>query len=382
MSTWLLPENIADVLPSEARKIEELRRRLLDRFRSYGYEMVMPPLLEYLESLLTGGGNDLHLCTFKLVDELSGRTLGLRADMTPQVARIDAHLLNRKGVTRLCYAGNVLHTRPRGLHATREQIQIGAELYGHAGLEADLEVQQLTLDALRLTGIGTIRLDLCHAGVINALFSRDAVAAARGETLYGALAGKDVPLLNELTKDLGRDTRAALRALPHLYGDALVIDEARRQLPALPEITRALDDLTQLAAQVQGAEVAIDLADLRGYAYHSGAMFSAYVDGVPNAVARGGRYDHVGQSYGRARPATGFSLDLREIARISPVEVCGTAILALWHQDEALGVAVAALRDAGEVVIQEMPGHGHVLNEFACDRVLVEQGGAWLVQTR
>ncbi len=269
MSTWLLPENIADVLPSEARKIEELRRRLLDRFRSYGYEMVMPPLLEYLESLLTGGGNDLHLRTFKLVDELSGRTLGLRADMTPQVARIDAHLLNRQGVTRLCYAGNVLHTRPRGLHATREQIQIGAELYGHAGLEADLEVQQLMLDALRLTGIGTIRLDLCHAGVLNALFSRDAVAAARGETLYGALAGKDVPLLNELTEDLGPDTRAALRALPHLYGDASVIDEARRQLPALPEITRALDDLAQLAAQVQGAEVAIDLADLRGYAYHS-----------------------------------------------------------------------------------------------------------------
>ncbi|AEA60906.1 ATP phosphoribosyltransferase regulatory subunit [Burkholderia gladioli] len=382
MSTWLLPENIADVLPSEARKIEELRRRLLDRFRSYGYEMVMPPLLEYLESLLTGGGNDLHLRTFKLVDELSGRTLGLRADMTPQVARIDAHLLNRQGVTRLCYAGNVLHTRPRGLHATREQIQIGAELYGHAGLEADLEVQQLMLDALRLTGIGTIRLDLCHAGVLNALFSRDAVAAARGETLYGALAGKDVPLLNELTEDLGPDTRAALRALPHLYGDASVIDEARRQLPALPEITRALDDLAQLAAQVQGAEVAIDLADLRGYAYHSGAMFSAYVDGVPNAVARGGRYDHVGQAYGRARPATGFSLDLREIARISPIEARGTAILAPWRQDEALRVAVAALRDAGEVVIQALPGHDHVLDEFACDRVLVEQGGAWLVQTR
>lgn len=382
MSTWLLPENIADVLPSEARKIEELRRRLLDRFRSYGYEMVMPPLLEYLESLLTGGGNDLNLRTFKLVDELSGRTLGVRADMTPQVARIDAHLLNRQGVTRLCYAGNVLHTRPRGLHATREQIQIGAELYGHAGLEADLEVQQLMLDALRLTGIGTIRLDLCHAGVLNALFARDAVAASRGELLYGALAGKDVPLIKELTEDLGPDTRAALRSLPHLYGDASVIDEARRQLPALPEVTRALDDLAQLAAQVQGAEVAIDLADLRGYAYHSGAMFSAYVDGVPNAVARGGRYDHVGQAYGRARPATGFSLDLREIARISPIEARGTAILAPWRQDEALRVAVGALRDAGEVVIQALPGHDHVLDEFACDRALVERGGAWLVEPR
>ncbi|MGU7775838.1 ATP phosphoribosyltransferase regulatory subunit [Burkholderia sp. MR1-5-21] len=382
MSTWLLPENIADVLPSEARKIEELRRRLLDRFRSYGYEMVMPPLLEYLESLLTSGGNDLRLRTFKLVDQLSGRTLGLRADITPQVARIDAHLLNRQGVTRLCYAGNVLHTRPRGLHATREQIQIGAEIYGHAGLEADLEIQQLMLDALHLTGLSKIRLDLCHAGVLAALFARDAQAAERGEALYDALAGKDVPLLNELTDDLGADTRAALRALPHLYGDASVLDEARAKLPALPEITRALDDLAQLAAQVKDAEVAIDLADLRGYAYHSGAMFSAYVDGVPNAVARGGRYDHVGQAYGRARPATGFSLDLREIARISPVEARGTAILAPWAQDDALRAAVAALRDAGEVVIQALPGHDHVLDEFACDRSLVERSGAWVVEPR
>ncbi|MGZ2745051.1 ATP phosphoribosyltransferase regulatory subunit [Burkholderia stagnalis] len=382
MSTWLLPENIADVLPSEARKIEELRRRLLDRFRSYGYEMVMPPLLEYLESLLTSGGNDLRLRTFKLVDQLSGRTLGLRADITPQVARIDAHLLNRQGVTRLCYAGNVLHTRPRGLHATREQIQIGAEIYGHAGLEADLEVQQLMLDALRLTGLSRIRLDLCHAGVLAALFARDAQAAARGEALYDALAGKDVPLLNELTDDLGADTRAALRALPHLYGDASVLGEARAKLPALPEITRALDDLAQLAAQVRDAEVAIDLADLRGYAYHSGAMFSAYVDGVPNAVARGGRYDHVGQAYGRARPATGFSLDLREIARISPIEARGAAILAPWAQDDALRAAVAALRDAGEVVIQALPGHDHVLDEFACDRSLVERNGAWVVEPR
>lgn len=382
MSTWLLPENIADVLPSEARKIEELRRRLLDRFRSYGYEMLMPPLLEYLESLLTSGGNDLRLRTFKLVDQLSGRTLGLRADITPQVARIDAHLLNRQGVTRLCYAGNVLHTRPRGLHATREQIQIGAEIYGHAGLEADLEVQQLMLDALHLTGLSKIRLDLCHAGVLAALFARDAQAAERGEALYEALAGKDVPLLNELTNDLGAESRAALRALPHLYGDASVLDEARAKLPALPEITRALDDLAQLAAQVKDAEVAIDLADLRGYAYHSGAMFSAYVDGVPNAVARGGRYDHVGQAYGRARPATGFSLDLRELARISPVEARVNAILAPWKQDDALRAAVAALRDAGEVVIQALPGHDHVLDEFACDRSLVERNGAWVVEPR
>ena len=321
--------------------------------------MVMPPLLEYLESLLTSGGADLRLRTFKLVDQLSGRTLGLRADITPQVARIDAHLLNRQGVTRLCYAGHVMHTRPRGLHATREQIQIGAEIYGHAGLEADLEIQQLMLDALHLAGLSRIRLDLGHAGVLAALLARDAQAAERGESLYDAL-----------------------RALPHLYGDASVLAEARARLPVLPEITRALDDLAQLAAQAKGVEVAIDLGDLRGYAYHSGAMFSAYIDGVPNAIARGGRYDHVGQAYGRARPATGFSLDLRELARISPVEARGTAILAPWAQDDALSAAVAALRDAGEVVIQALPGHDHVLDEFACDRSLVERNGAWVVEPR
>ncbi|MCP3711916.1 ATP phosphoribosyltransferase regulatory subunit [Paraburkholderia sp. CNPSo 3274] len=380
MSTWLLPENIADVLPSEARKIEELRRRLLDRFRTYGYEMVMPPLLEYLESLLVGSGRDLNLRTFKLVDQLSGRTLGLRADMTPQVARIDAHLLNRQGVTRLCYAGNVLHTLPRGLHATREQIQTGAEIYGHAGLEADLEIQQLMLDALRLAGLAKVRLDLSHAGVLAAIFEADPAAAALGDALYEALAGKDVPRLAELTQDLGAATRDALRALPSLYGDASVIDEARTRLPALPGIARALDDLAFLVREIEGAELMIDLADLGGYAYHSGVMFSAYVDGVPNAVARGGRYDKVGEAYGRARAATGFSLDLREVARISPVEARSSAILAPWRHDEALRTAVAALRDAGEVVIQALPGHEHDMDEFACDRVLIERDGVWVVE--
>jgi ATP phosphoribosyltransferase regulatory subunit len=382
MSTWLLPENIADVLPSEARKIEELRRALLDRFRAYGYELVMPPLLEYLESLLTSGGADLNLRTFKLVDQLSGRTLGLRADTTPQVAGIDAHLLNRQGVTRLCYAGSVLHTRPRGLHATREQIQVGAELYGHAGLEADVEVQQLMLDAMRLAGFDKVRLDLCHAGVLAALFAREPAAAAMGETLYEALAGKDVARLDELTQGLDAPIRDALRLLPSLYGDASVLELARQRLPQWPDIAQALDDLAFLAAQVEGAEVTIDLADLRGYAYHSGVMFSAYVDGVSNAVARGGRYDHVGQAYGRARAATGFSLDLRELARILPAQARSSAILAPWRHDDALRASVAALRDAGEIVIQALPGHDHDLDEFACDRVLIERDGAWVVEVR
>jgi ATP phosphoribosyltransferase regulatory subunit len=382
MRNWILPEAIDDVLPAEAARLESLRRTLLDHFAGAGFSLVRPPLIEHLDSLLTGSARDLDLQTFKVVDPMSGRLLGLRADITPQVARIDAHLLNRQGVTRLCYAGNVAHTRPRGLHATREQIQIGAEIYGHAGLEADLEIQQLMLDALRLAGLAKVRLDLCHAGVLAALIEAEPAAEELGPALYDALAGKDVPRLVEMTAQFSPVIRDALRALPTLYGDASVLEEARARLPNSPAIARALDDLAFLASQVDGAEVMIDLADLRGYAYHSGVMFSAYVDGVPNAVARGGRYDHVGQAYGRARAATGFSLDLREVARISPVEARSSAILAPWRHDEALRVAVAALRDGGEVVIQALPGHKHDLDEFAFDRVLVERNGAWVVEPR
>jgi ATP phosphoribosyltransferase regulatory subunit len=382
MSTWLLPENIADVLPSEARKLEELRRRVLDRFRSYGYELVMPPLLEYLESLLTGSGSDLDLRTFKLVDQLSGRSMGLRADITPQVSRIDAHLLNREGVTRLCYAGSVLQTRPRGMHATREPYQIGAEIYGHAGLEADVEIQQLMLDTLALIGLSDVRLDLCHAGVLAALLCDLPDADAREYPLFAALAGKDVALVRELAADLPAATREALVALPTLYGDVSVIGRARALLPATPAIGRALDELAFLAAQVSGVDVAIDLADLRGYQYHSGVMFAAYVEGVPNAIARGGRYDHIGELYGRARAATGFSLDLREVVRISPVEARSSAILAPWTHDATLREQVAALRDAGEVVIQALPGHEHTVDEFDFDRVLVERDGVWRVEAR
>lgn len=382
MPNWLLPENIADVLPSEARKIEELRRAMLDRFRVYGYELVMPPMLEYIESLFTGSGHDLDLRTFKLVDQLSGRTMGLRADITPQVARIDAHLLNRSGVTRLCYAGSVLLTRPRGLLSTREPFQIGAEMFGHASLEADLEIQELLLHCLRLAGLTRVRLDLCHAGVLEALLAGVPQADALEAELFGVLAAKDVPQLETLTATLEPTVRDALRALPQLYGDAGVLDEARRRLPALPRLEAALDDLAFLAAQGGEAIVTIDLADLGGYQYHSGVMFAAYVDGVPNAVARGGRYDKVGLAFGRVRPATGFSLDLREVARVSPLQARSNAVLAPWSNDPALRAAVAALREAGEVVIQALPGHEHDQEEFACDRVLVQRDDRWVVVAR
>lgn len=381
MPNWLLPENIADVLPSEARKIEDLRRLMLDTFRLYGYELVMPPLLEYVESLLAGAGEDTDLRTFKLVDQLSGRLLGLRADMTTQVARIDAHLLNRDSVTRLCYAGSVLHTRPSGLHATREPIQIGCEMYGHAGLEADAEIQELALASLALAGFTAVRLDLAHVGVLRAILAEDPAARRDEAQLQGLLRSKDVPGLEELTANYTPATRAALLALPHLYGDVDVLARAREELPALPGITKALAELAALAASAIGrAEVAIDLADLRGYQYESGAMFALYVPGLPNAVARGGRYDHVGEAFGRARPATGFSLDLRELARLLPTAERKHSIRAPWGNAPELREKIAALRKAGEVVIQSMPGHDNVQDEFECDRVLVLEDGNWILK--
>jgi ATP phosphoribosyltransferase regulatory subunit len=383
MLNWLLPENIADVLPAEARKIEELRRRLLDQFRLYGYELVMPPMLEYLDSLLCGAGQDLDLRTFKLVDQLSGRTLGIRADMTTQVARIDAHLLNRTSVTRLCYAGSVLHTRPSGLHATREPLQIGAEIYGHGGLEADAEIQELLLASMSLAGMRKARLDLCHVGVLRAMLALDPVAKQSELTLYTLLETKDIPGLKEISKNFLKSTQDALMALPNLYGDISVLDEARQVLPKLPEIDRALNELAWLASfipEASDAQVTVDLADLRGLHYHSGATFAAYVAGLPNAVARGGRYDQVGESFGRARPATGFSLDLRELARLLPSVKRQHAIMAPWGVEERLRQKVAQLREQGEIVIQSLPGHQNELDEFDCDREVVFEQGNWIVK--
>lgn len=380
MPNWLLPENIADVLPSEARKIEELRRAMLDNFRSYGYELVMPPMLEYLESLLAGAGQDMALRTFKLVDQLSGRTMGVRADMTTQVARIDAHLLNRASVTRLCYVGSVVHTRPSGLHATREPLQIGAEIYGHAGLEADAEIQELALATLRLAGISKVRLDLCHVGVVRAIIDNDAHAKKDEAEVFALLKSKDMAGLAQIAGDYAESTRSALLALPGLYGDRTVIERARELLPALPGVVQALDDLATLVDLAGSADVTVDLADLRGYQYESGAMFAAYVSGLPNAVARGGRYDHVGEAFGRARPATGFSMDLRELARLLPGAERKRAIRAPWGTQPALRAKIAELRNAGEIVIQNLPGHDNDQDEFACDREVVCESGNWVLK--
>ena len=379
MRKWLLPEFVEDVLPEEARAIEAARARLLEVFRVHGYELVAPPMLEYIDSLLTGTGSDLDLRTFKLIDQLSGRTMGLRADMTPQVARIDAHLLNRAGVARLCYCGTVLHTRPRGLTATREPLQIGAEIYGHGGIESDIEIQQLLRAALAACRVANVRLDVGHVAVFRTIARRGAVPAELEAELLEALLAKDRPGIATLSESLDGATRQALRALPDLYGGPEVVDAAARQLPAYPEIGAALDDLRALV-RANGLEMSVDLADLRGYHYHSGVVFAAYSERLPSAIALGGRYDEVGKAFGRARPATGFSMDLREIARVAPGETRSGAILAPYREDAALRAAVQALRDDGEIVIVDLPGHEAARAELGCDRRLVRRGAKWEVE--
>jgi len=386
MNRWLLPEDIADVLPAQARKVEILRRAILDLYQTYGYELVAPPILEFLDSLLTGTGSDLNLQTFKLVDQMSGRTLGLRADITPQVARIDAHLLNRTGVTRLCYAGSVAHARTPVGSSAREDLQLGAEIYGCATWEADFEAITLLLKTLAIAGLEKVYLDLSHAGILNGILADQKLDKETTETLYGLLQTKDRPRLSKWAASLPAKTTEALMALTELNGPcAEVIAKAKKILPKHAAIDQALVDLERLVAAVsssKGLELSIDLADLRGYQYHSGMMFAVYVDKLPQPIARGGRYDHVGQAFGRSRPATGFSLDLLTLANLSPLKVRKLAILAPWLEDTALSKAIAALRDSGEVVIQVMAGEKVEAAEYECDRELVKQGGSWEVKKK
>ena len=379
MSAWVLPDHIADVLPSEARHLEEIRRNLLDMARCYGYELVMPPLLEHLESLLTGTGEALDLQTFKLVDQISGRMMGLRADSTPQVARIDAHLLNRPGVTRLSYCGPVLHTRPAAPHATREPLQLGAEIYGHGGLEADLEILELALDSLRSVHPGALSVDLADVRVVNALLAETQLTTQQTAEVHAALASKDTSALAALTAQAPPAIATALQQLTGLYGDASILEQARRVLPALPAIHAALDQLQWLASHLEGVGVSFDLSDLRGYAYYTGARFAVYAQGAPDALVRGGRYDAVGSVFGRKRPAVGFSLDIKALALAARPPVLRAAIRAPWGEDAALRQSIAQLRAAGETVVCVLPGHESDVDEFQCDRELVLRDAAWCV---
>lgn len=381
MRNWLLPEYIEDVLPAEAAHIESLRRSLLDILDLHGYQLVMPPMLEYLESLITGVGHDLDLATFKVVDQLTGRLMGVRADITPQAARIDAHMLNNLGVTRLCYAGSVLRTKPDGLAQTRQPIQLGAELFGHVGMEADIEIQRLMVKTLQAAGVKALQIDFSHVGIFDSLMSKVQANDSLKQSIYQALQSKDQTEVKALAQDFDAETRQALCRLTQLNGDASILAAAAKDLPKTPEITHALNDLNQVAKDLAdlGVGISFDLAELRGYHYHSGMVFAAYAKGCSGPLAFGGRYDEVGQAFGRARAATGFSLDLRGLVKALPALQVKKGILSPYGNDESLLKIINTLRSSGEKVVQELPGHEAHNKELGCDRKLVSQAGQWLV---
>lgn len=386
---WLLPDGIVEVLPEEAARLEHLRRRLLDMYRSWGYGLVMPPFIEYLESLLTGTGHDLDLQTFKLTDQLTGRLMGLRADMTPQVARIDAHTMRRSGPNRLCYIGTVLHTRPDGFAGSRSPLQVGAELFGHGGIASDVEVISLMLETLALAGISPVYVDLGHVGIYRALAARAGLNAVDEAQLFELLQRKAAPEIHDFVhaRKLGRIDAAMLAELAVLNGGPEVLEEAHRVLEAAgPEVSDAIDHLASVARRVQAAypetTVHFDLSELRGFHYHTGVVFAAYLPGQGQEIARGGRYDEVGKVFGRARPATGFTTDLRTLAVLGEVnaEPDRSAVLAPSGELPGLREAIDRLRASGEVVIQALPGDTSEAADLGCDRVLVNEKNTWVVR--
>jgi ATP phosphoribosyltransferase regulatory subunit len=379
---WQLPDGIEEVLPARAQAVEDLRRDLLDLFRGWGYRLVIPPLVEFTESLLIGLGADLDLLTFRLTDQLSGRMMGVRADITPQVARIDAHSLAENGVTRLCYAGSTLHTRPKTLMASRSPIQLGAELYGEAGLAADREIISLMLATLETAGLGGLTLDLGHVGVYEAVLGAADLAAEQEETVFDALQRKSLPDLRLALAGVEAGAAALITSLVDLHGDASVLTRARElfasEVPAaLPAITSLEEVAGALREERPELDIYFDLAELRGYHYHTGIVFAAYLPGQGQALANGGRYDAVGEVFGRARPATGFATDLKALIDLLPLAEAGVGAISMpVGGDAALRAAVQELRQGGETVIASLAGEV----DSRCDRQLVKTGGHWVVQ--
>ena len=383
---WLLPEGIEEILPDEARRLEQLRRRLLDQFDSWGYEQVMPPLIEYLDALLTGTGRDLDLQTFKLTDQLTGRLMGVRADMTPQAARIDAHYLKREAPVRLCYVGNVLRTRPDAFAGSRELMQIGAELFGHPGPESDTEIAALMLATLEAAGLRDLHVDLGHVGVFRGLTADARLSETLESELFDALQRKARARLESLLADakIKAPLHNMLLALLDLNGGRDTLARARTLLQQAPRpVHEALENLDAVAQAIErsGRPVYFDLAELRGYRYYTGVVFSVLVPGQGQAVARGGRYDGIGQAFGRARAATGFSTDLRRLLRLTAgnAEVA-TVISAPYEDDRELEQAIARLRAQGERVIRRLPGSTATAKQLGCDRELIRHNGQWTVK--
>ena len=382
-NTWLLPEGIDELLPAQARALEALRRTLLDCYAGWGYQLVITPFIEFLESLLTGTGHDLDLQTFKLTDQVSGRQLGVRADITPQAARIDAHRLRHEAPTRLCYIGSVLRTRADGFSGSRSPLQIGAELYGHAGVESDVEIVCLMMETLRVAGLEDIYLDLGHVGIYRALAEAAGLSERQEADLFEALQRKATAEIEALVDGFGLDAgmRGMLLALAELNGGDEVLPRAREVLAGAPaEVAEAIDYVEAVAAQLQqhlpDLPVHFDLAELRAYHYQTGVVFAAFVPGEGQEVARGGRYDEIGEVFGRARPATGFSADLKTLMRLGShvPQPLGGAVLAPGEFDPGLQEKIAELRAAGRVVIRELPGQAGDPAQMGCCAPITETG--------
>lgn len=386
---WLLPEGIEEVLPPDARQLENARREILDLYARWGYQLIMPPFIEYLDSLLTGSGNDLDLQTFKITDQMSGRMMGLRADMTPQAARIDAHPLRRDAPSRLCYVGTVLHTRTDGFGGSRSPLQVGAELFGHAGPDSDVEILSMVLETLSLLDIADARIDLGHVGIFRGLARDAGLTALQERELFDALQRKAVTDIDEILADTtaGNDQRRRLAALAGLNGGAEVLARAGDILAGAGNgVNEALDNLRTIADQMlarhTGLVLNYDLAELRGYAYQTGMVFAVFVPGCGQEIARGGRYDAVGEVFGRARPATGFSTDLKTLMNLSRRDFGAQArvILAPAGNDADLLAAIDALRGQGEHVVGSLPGQAGSPADMDCDRLLVNESGKWVVK--
>ncbi|MBK8817049.1 MAG: ATP phosphoribosyltransferase regulatory subunit [Methylococcaceae bacterium] len=388
--SWLLPEGIEEILPEEAKYLENLRSRLLQLFNCWGYELVIPPMIDFIDSLLTGSGHDLDLQTFKLTDQISGKTLGFRADMTPQVARMDAHQLKQVHPTRLCYVGTVLHTRGDPLEKTRSPMQIGAELYGHAGIESDVEVINLMLETLAYSGVLNVHLDLGHVGIFRGLSKQAGLDRAVESNLFDVLQRKAKHELVELMAELSLndDVKTMLLRLPELNGGIEVIEKAHNALvnadtdvhQALTEIEKIAD---KLAHRYPNLPISFDLAELRGYHYHTGAVFAAFVPEIGREIARGGRYDNIGAVFGRARPATGFSADLKVLALLgkrTAQELITKRIFAPFLANDEIEETIRDLRAKGHTVIRQLPGQTGGAKEMGCNAVLVEHDHGWAIK--
>ena len=385
---WVLPEGIEEVLPAQAMQLEGLRRHLIDMYTTWGYDLVMPPLVEYLESLLSGTGHDLDLQTFKITDQLTGRMMGIRADMTPQVARIEAHHLKQNTPTRLCYLGTVLHTRPQGFSASRSPLQIGAELYGHQGSESDVEILSLMVESLKLTGMNNFYIDLGHAGIFRGLVKQAGLSTEQENQLFDVLQRKAKPELADLMIEwkLDKKMAAMLTSLPDLNGGEDVFDKALKIFTkSNNDVLNAIKNLQEIAqqfkAQVPDINLHYDLSELRGYNYHTGVIFAAYAPGQGEAIAQGGRYDDIGKDFGVARPATGFSADLKTLVSLSGLRTNSVkGIFATASNESGLLEFISELRTQGERVVMELPDQNGDAAAMQCNRVITKDGNGWAVK--